>query len=685
MRLYSRHGFSRSIHTLFLVIQLLFPAFSAWAEENREPRDPLASTAFPPDSLITLEIDDPQAILRAFSRAGGLFPGRPGHPKTDPSMSGDQVVWLPTRSAASALVYSFSLPYLKGMDRAIGDLLARTEEKIAFGLIPRGRLGADPVLALTLARKDLPPKPPPGLHSAYVQGVYLLSPNPEAVKAAGYRLKAGPRRLRSSQPAPGSCLRVRVHELLFRRPRSGIPVLGILKVFLSGLPEEIEVCWNGTAETIHVRGNVLPRILEPVTGKTEFRNPYATYSIDGKIILPEGLIEIRDSLEQNPLGLLDALAYSWPTDSPDLATLSRHLTGRFKLVGNRSSARLIPVIGLETKNPRRALAFLRSLLVATGRCDEKYLLPGCHTFPLHMPYWLKDRILKTLFRQQINRVRVYQVGHAFGWIWLGPELEMNRFFRGIRFMDERDRMHRDSSRIPPGRGSWERLGEVNLSVSSLWNNFLEKAREDAASLYPHPSNVHETLEAVTSDLARSCGRLSYSVFREGDVLVLHRPVSLRKSLFPLLVARGARFWDTVQEKEQEVRFKARKCLRALHKARQAYHRLKGCQPDSLLQLRESGLWTERSDRVREAYAFHVVEWIPGKSEPSDFRNGGDVLYACPRSSGPSGWRPAFLILQNGRIFAGDPVRGGIKSMSPESLAEDGWRQFEPESTGIRDH
>jgi len=300
-----------------------------------------------------------------------------------------------------------------------------------------------------------------------------------------------------------------------------------------------------------------------------------------------------------------------------------------------------------------------------------------------MPHWLKNRMIHMLFRRQINRARSYQVGHAFGWVWFGPEQEMARVFRGIDYSAERNQTGHDAPKTHSVHRTRVSLGEMDLSVSYMWNGFLENAWRDAASLYP--PTAHEKLKAVTSDLARSCGRLSFSVFREGDELVLHRQVSLRKSLLPVLAARGARFWDTVQEKEQDVRLEARRCLRAMQKARLAFCRLKGHLPDSLHQLSESGLWSGSSGLVREAYSFRVVNWIPGKGKVEHDRNGEEALCAFPRSSGPSGWRPSFLIFRNGKLYIGDPILGGAESMSAESLAEGGWRRIDPERTGVMDH
>ena len=631
---------------------------------------------FPEDCLVSIEITGPRAVLKAFARAGGLFPGRPDHPRTVPSVVGDQVVWVPAGPVASALIYSLDLPYRKGGGPALGKLLRSTEGWAAFSLMPRGRLGAVGVLALALARADVPPRMPEGYWHAYANGLLVLSTCPDAVRTVEKRIMGLGRARGTPATGPRCRIRVRLQELLRRRPRAGKPVLDILKHYVPWLPETVEVTWQGGREEIRFPVGDLSSILEPEGPRGLPRIPNTLFQIEGRIALPEGLEGLQKPLARNPFGLRALLARSWPGDPPDLLTLARHCTGRFALIGHRHSNTIVPVVGLEVRNPDRTLTLLENRLLATGTCDRMDQKPVPYTFPRHVPDSLRFSMLFQQLRNMINAVRAYQVALAFGWVWLGPESDVRSILRSLERQEDFTAGPGTMAPSPPGPGNPGSpvLGRVDLNVSALWNEFLMLEWVDASSL--HLSAIEEDLKQDTMNLARAWGRLCFTVSRDGRALVLKRRVPLSRSLLTLLAARGFTFHETVSALEHYVRHKVRGELQILFRDQQAYQKLKGRHADSTAQLVEAGLWapgTPETGKVWEAYILGVVKRVErgNRTRPST-HSGRFALFAIPRSSGPAGWRPAYLIREDGRIFVGEAPSRSLEVL-PEDLKAAGWR------------
>jgi len=559
---------------------------------------------------------------------------------------------------------------------ALGKLLQSTEGWAAFSLMPRGRLGAVGVLALALDRAAVPPRIPEGYWHAYVDGVLILSTCPDAVRAVEKRIQGldGDRRIPAA--GPGCRIRVRLQELLRRRPRAGKPVLDILKHHVPWLPDTVEVTWQRGKEEIRFPAGGLASILEPGGPRSLPKIPGTLFQIEGRIAMPEGFEGLRRPMARNPLGLRALLARSWPGDPPDLLTLARHCTGRFTLIGHRQSNAIVPVVGLEVRNPDRTLTFIDTRLVATGACDRVDRAPVPYTFSRHVPASLRFSMMFPQFRNIINAFRAYQTALAFGWVWLGPKDEMESILRSLEREEDYAPGPGTVTPFPPGPGNPGSpvLGSMDLDVTALWNEFLSQEWEDAASL--HLPTIEENLQQDTKVLALACGRLSFSVSLDGKALVLKRRVPLSRSLLTLLAARGYAFHETVSAMEQYVRLEARKELRTLLKAQQVYRKRNGRHAESTARLVEAGLWapgTPGTGKIWEAYVLGVVKRVAqgNRTRPLS-RSGRFTLYAIPRCSGPAGWRPAYLMREDGRIFMGEAPSRSLDVL-PEDFGAAGWR------------
>jgi len=672
MRIESTNLIRLGIAGGFALLWLATPAFPAGP--------PPASRLLPPDSLLAIELQSPESALSAFVRSRRLFPLRPGSEALKPA--DEKIVWLPFLPASAALVYALELPYRDRFRRVLAGWLERSSGPCGFGLLPVGRFHAEPVLVFTFPPGAAPERIPDGFHAETEGGTWIVSPS----LAATRRVKDYLARRQSPRPSRAGVdhyrLRMRLKELLFRRPAACESALSVLRYFVSQIPESIEVSWEGGEETVRVEVGSTASLLEPTNGSLRPTYVYCSVRFAGKLALPECLGALSRTLENDPLGIRTVLARAWPVPAPELRDLARHLTGRFQVVVPPSSGGLLPVLGLEVRNPRNALARLRRVLVASGVCEQRERATGVFEFPYRLPPEVRRNHMLLVFFRNHNQRREFRVAMAGGWIWLGPEREIEAVLEA--FDADQETESRPNRPTPdPEAPDRERAvrsgyGRFELSTAPLWDDLLYEhglvTLEGEAT-----TQVIRSLRESRGELADALGPFSYEVDRSGSTLIFRRPATYEKSLLTVLAAYGYRSYQELRHEEEQVRLAAQKELKILLRAQLAHRARYGRfaeTPDDLVRAR---LWRPDAGAGDPTYRFAFnlnTVGAPGAANRMEAGGRGTrlIVYAIPRGLSLAGRRPAYLIQEDGKLFTGRAEPGDLVRMPEGDPRDLGWRR-----------
>lgn len=645
---------------------------------------PQASRLLPPDSLLAIELKSPESALTAFVRSRRLFPLRPGSEAAEPAVIDEKVVWLPFLPASAALVYALELPYRDRFRRVLAGWLERSSGPCGFGLLPVGRFHAEPVLAFTFPPGAVPERTPDGFHAETEGGTWIVSPS----LAATRRVKDYLAHRQSPRPSRTGVdhfrLRIRLKELLFRRPAACESALSVLRYFVSEVPESIEVGWANGEETIRIEVGPTASMLEPTSGSLRPTYIYCSVRFLGKLAFPECLGVLSRRLESDPLGIRTVLARAWPVPAPALRDLVRHLTGRFQVLVPPSSGGLLPVLGIEVRNPRTALARLRRLLVASGVCEERERVTGVFEFPYRLPPEVRRNHMLLVFFRNLNQRREYRVAMAGRWIWLGPEREVEAVLEAFDADQEIEalpnrRPNPDPEKPEPKGTVRPGYGRFEVNTAPLWDDLLyehgQVTLEGEAT-----TRAIRSLRESRGELADALGPFSYEVDRSGSTLILRRPAAYAKSLLTVLAAYGYRSYQELRHEEEQVRLAAQKELKILLRAQLAHRARYGRfaeTPDDLVRAR---LWRPDASAADSAYRFAFklspvgAPETASRTEEAGGRGSRLIAYAIPRGLSPAGRRPAYLIQEDGKLFTGRAEPGDLVRMPEGDLRDLGWRR-----------
>lgn len=623
----------------------------------------------PPDSLLALEVPSVESALREFVRSRRLFPLRPGSESVKRAVIGERIEWIPFLPAAAALAYALELPYRDDVRRALAGWLERSSGPCGFGLLPEGRFGAEPVLAFTFGAGAAPERVPEGLHVTTEGRIWIVSPSQEAARRVKDHLARATNSRRGANdadhPRVRTRMRIKLKALLRRRPVASESALSVLRYFVAGVPDTVEVIWQGGEETIRVGIGPAASLLEPTTGRLEPTYLYCSVRFSGKLAIPEGLGALSGILRRDPLGIRTVLSRAWPVETPALSELARHLTGRFQILVQPCSGGLLPVVGIEVRNPRAALARLGRLLVASGVCEQHPRAEGVFEFPYRLPPEVRrNHMLLVFFRSQ-NQRREYRVALTDGWIWLGPRQETEAV---VEAYDADREIEADPNRPAPDPASALRpaYGRFQVNTAPLWDDLVH---EHGSITFEGEVTTRalRRLRESRGELADALGLFSYEIGRDGSTLELRRRVPSGKSLLTVLAAYGYRSYEELSHEEQQVRRAARNELRTLLRA-QLTHRVRyGRFAPALSDLVRTRLWPPNSSAGDPAYTFQVDLKAVGPKPRL-------VLYAIPRGPGPAGRRPAYLIQEDGKLFTGRAESSDVMGTPQADLLDHGWRR-----------
>ena len=638
-----------------------------------------ASQLLPQECLWSLDVDDAGRVLETFSRASRLFaPRSPGRTeKTD--VVGDNVGWLPYLPTAAAMVHILDLPYRDRMRIELAGHLARASGPAAVGLLPLEDGVTAPVMVFTCSETGFPPNPPQGLKAEVAGSRWILSTNRVAAERVRAHLLASGRTGASvSQSSRGFRLRLRPASLDIRKPTPPQLPWSILKYFVGDLPDELEVRWepsppSGEAnpegdmasgrgagyEQLRFRGGNLARLLRPCQEDVAPRYIYCSLRLHGKVAMPEAIDSLLPGLmDRDPFRLGMTLLRAWPGPVPDRDVVARNLTGRFQLLVLHSSPDMVPVVGFELSSPARGLAAVERYLVATGLCDREHRDPIPVTFPLRVPDFLKqNRMLQHLFqRWNVQPPRNYLLAVAGGQLWMGPEEEVKEVLMALR--DEGD-LNQEEATNPTGSGrarfpgvSGDSVcGQLAVTPAALWDDLVfehgRRARDnDFALAWERP------LTETIGDLVKRMALQTWTVDRDGASVVLRRRTAADRSLLTAFAAYGYRAYRAVYLIEERIRAGARKELRVLSRAQEAYRQQHGRAAPSVGELDQLGFWHPGNPAAAphvQSYYFGVAPLAPGPDGRTSDRS---ALFAFSLESGPGGSRPTYFLEPDGTLWGG---------------------------------